>query len=322
MNSAFQCDEKWPICSQCEKSKRDCPGPLTPFIYETGRLTASKRSDLESSAATEPRTYPLRNSTSLRSSPGPRSRKSTSVLPFDHDSACPTTSSVPLAVCPKASELLAADFIQMLQATHGTGHAFNFIGEYMSLVPVRLGHCAALDAAADCLLFAYQGLLSSHSKHEEGQLSRYIHALRELRIKLDSGRSNEEIVGAALMICAFEVIKRTRKTPDYAAHAGGVVAVLKAVGPEGFTSEFGHAIFHANCGPVVSRQNLPAFCTRTDQCVLGSFRSHRAFSPRLTASSPLLSGLVYSELLGLTTFATHLMGRSTRSWLLYQRSCV
>lgn len=75
----------------------------------------------------------------------------------------------------------------------------------MKFIPVRIGRSSALDAAAECLLFAYKGVLSSYATHREGQLSRYVFALRELRLKCEQGTSSEETVAAALMLSAFEV---------------------------------------------------------------------------------------------------------------------
>lgn len=75
----------------------------------------------------------------------------------------------------------------------------------MKFIPIRIGRSGALDAAAECLLFAYKGVLSRYATHGEGQLSRYVFALRELRLMCEQGTSSEETVAAALMLSAFEV---------------------------------------------------------------------------------------------------------------------
>lgn len=61
------------------------------------------------------------------------------------------------------------------------------------------------------------------------------------------------------------MIKQIKNTPDYVAHAGGAVAVLKAVGPGCFQSEFGHAILYASLGPVVSVEIHLAGLVATDK---------------------------------------------------------
>ena len=157
---------------------------------------------MESRAATELRTYALRDAEALRYSPVLTATKRRDA-PSSPDSII--AGAVPLPLCAGDTGMLSMDFIRTLQATSGTGHDFNFIGEYMAYIPQRLGHNAALDAATECLLFAYKALLRRDSICEEGQLSRYIRALRALRVELDGGTSSGETVGAPLLICAFEV---------------------------------------------------------------------------------------------------------------------
>ena len=120
------------------------------------------------------------------------------------------------------------------------------------MLPARIGHCPALDAAIDGILVTHSALLRSHPSNDSRVLLRYSNALKALQRAVASSSTDPsaETLSAALVVSFIEVLQRSPKT-SFLELSGGVSALFQAWGPDRIRTEFELALFESHLGSMV-----------------------------------------------------------------------
>ena len=209
----LQCDEREPVCLNCEKSLRKCPGPLSRFIHHkiSDGGSAKSRPELRAKSSRKSTSQPVVGHSPGLAWPqtmgaayplGPRSSGIQDLPLMLHDDTC-----FPLPVPLSPSESLSMRLNHTLHSTNGTGNAISNFVDFLPFVPPRIGHNTALDAAIECMLLAHDSIVHPHLSNEASKLRQYGLALHALRTELDTTDDSPtaETVCAALTICTCEV---------------------------------------------------------------------------------------------------------------------
>jgi hypothetical protein len=235
-----QCDESWPLCINCQKNGKCCPGPPArhTFIdlgpgFSTSTSTATTFASVSASASTS--TSPeegLHSDTSEAvvdpkckrltqldekwsksgavvhkfriSNKGPRERKKLSRSPRSTPDSTPPRSPKPPLIrrpSPSQHQELSRALIDAL-GTGSVGHRMSAFGPFIREVPARIGHNAALDAAAACLVNAHSSMVHQKSAHEIANPGLYLRAVQTLQICLEDpqqGMSSNTLCASVLL---------------------------------------------------------------------------------------------------------------------------
>lgn len=230
-----QCDMRRPICLQCEKSRRHCPGPDSRFKFldERPRLESQNASQSDSlslcsgkPAQADPmqvrqrgrsgRTLSHRGAGffSIRSARHKEGRLFQTLefvssdlfgLQSPPDSQKDLLLHDGLSFSP--SEKLSLSLIESLEYTDRIGHKLQEICPYLSEVPSRIGSNDALDKAVVSILAAHAALIRGRLSVVPAESQRYIDALRSLQHHIADPVTSKspETLCAALILSAYEV---------------------------------------------------------------------------------------------------------------------
>ncbi|KAI1613218.1 hypothetical protein EDD37DRAFT_338744 [Exophiala viscosa] len=247
----IKCDERQPICFQCEKSKRHCTGPDSPFRYQY----ASEEQHVQLLVALQTVSFDVNGDDKINHNPSPvpirgvvqETSRTLHVIPYTQ------------------SEKLAASLIEALDRPCSFGARLQQMGPHFRYLPYRLGHSKALDASVSCLLQSYTLISKGQPRNHALELASYGNAIRSLRIELssaDPSKTTPETLCAALIMAQYEVFKPS-PTFSYVSLAGGVSAMFQACGAKRIQSDFEQATFTAHYPGIILQCLL-----RGDDCFL------------------------------------------------------
>ncbi|KAK3713444.1 hypothetical protein LTR37_008402 [Vermiconidia calcicola] len=217
------CDLARPSCSQCTKSKWQCPGYDTHsrfYVYgESGRGSAATSGPSKATAET-------RTALAARTRP---------VFP-NSDSDAPRN----VFVFKLKSEATAARF--MIVPEH----------QILNQFVVRIGHSSALDDAVHCVCSRPNQSRETETKPFAQEQS-YLKAINSLQRSLnDTERClASETIAAATLLQMFEH-SISPFQQNWVAHANGVIKMLELRGPERIDNDLERAIFQAQFGNIFS----------------------------------------------------------------------
>lgn len=124
------------------------------------------------------------------------------------------------------------------------------VASYLFELPVRVGHCAALDGAVACVAAALRWRHGKTSAEDALStphvLALYGRALQALRRALDDGDrvASPEVLCATELLCIFEALARNEMTAYYQ-HAAGAAKLIQHRGATRFTTEFEKSLLAA-----------------------------------------------------------------------------
>jgi hypothetical protein len=225
-----QCDESWPSCINCQKNGKFCPGPPARHTFKdlgpslsTGStpIASSPEEGLysensEVTASQDPKRKRLTQLHEKWSKSGavvhkfrisnkePRRQKKSSQSPIlTPDSTPPRSPQPPLLRHPSPSQQqeLSRALIDAL-STGSIGHRMSAFGPFIREVPARIGHNAALDAAAACLVNAHSSMVQRKSAHEIAHPRLYLRAVQNLQTCLEDpqqGMSSNTLCASVLL---------------------------------------------------------------------------------------------------------------------------
>ncbi|KAL9615874.1 MAG: hypothetical protein Q9160_009195 [Pyrenula sp. 1 TL-2023] len=137
----------------------------------------------------------------------------------------------------------------------GRGLSVAALGDFFAFIPSRIGHNRSLDAAVYCLVQGHQSLVRQWPREDNTHLEdAYLKALRNLQLSLDdpTDRGTAETLCGALVLALYELFRpKGAEQIEWVAHAGGAAAILRARGPNAFTTDFEQSLLLAHHGSVV-----------------------------------------------------------------------
>lgn len=158
--------------------------------------------------------------------------------------------------------------------TGGAGVRMSVFGPFIQEVPSRIGHNAALDAAAAVLVSAHTSLVNKKSSTEIVNPHLYLRAIKTLQACLDDpqqGMSANTLCAsvllslvevstsqqeAAFFLLTNQALAGPRIGNRYLAHVGGAGRLMELQGPEQFQDTFAKEILRFNRGGIVSSPAL------------------------------------------------------------------
>jgi hypothetical protein len=185
MYSFIKCDERRPICANCERGGRYCSGALSPFVqYQALPALCRKRDHLEKDISRELN----------------RDKQSKNKV-MDGLTKSTIDQRLLKAVPTSPQSLLAQSLASALADNSNPGLHLHSRGSYFDFVPSRIGHLPLLDAVTICLLHGIEGIKHPEARNTSANLERYGYALSLLRqdiAKLECQKENasEELVCA------------------------------------------------------------------------------------------------------------------------------
>ncbi|EXJ57782.1 uncharacterized protein A1O5_12340 [Cladophialophora psammophila CBS 110553] len=241
----IKCDERTPICSQCEKSKRHCTGPDSPFRYQYG--SPEQHAQLVQAL----------DAISIHEIDGdkwPDCLKRNGIAQSEATTD-PLAPVIPLT----QSERLAATLISALERPSGFGARLQQIGSYFGQLPPRIGRSGALDAAVNCFLYSFTAVSVGQPRNKSLELARYCTTISALRRELaqydDNGllSTPSETLCASLLLAQYEILK-PGPAYSFVTLSGGVSAILRGCGPGRVqSSEFEVAIFMTQYPTIITQ---------------------------------------------------------------------
>ena len=247
------------MCSQCEKSKRHCTGPDSPFRYQYGSAEqhAQLVQALDNVSVPEIGKSEMSDDLSWNKIIRP------SETPSTPDSL---TQVIPLT----QSERLAATLVSVLNGPARYGQRLQDIGSHFCQLPVRLGRSAALDATVSCFMYSFSAVSAGQPRNQSLELARYCTAISALREEMTCSNPDgllsapSESLCASLLLAQYEVLK-PQPAYSFIKISGGVSAIFKGCGPSRVTSsDFELAIFTSQYPTIVTQCLL-----RGEECFLG-----------------------------------------------------
>ncbi|KAI1137567.1 hypothetical protein F5Y05DRAFT_74679 [Hypoxylon sp. FL0543] len=212
----IKCDQQWPTCGQCLKSKQPCPGPpdRVKFVGENAAKGSQQTAFIDRS---EPRRYPLipvwGELTISPSMPGTRETR-------------------------VGSELVS------LLTSQATTFGFSSFAQLMRNMPAMLSSSPALTGAVSCLSDARRRQSTFPKPEIKLDPKLYGSALRDLRHALQDSYQLERIetLLATLVMWRVEAtIATTAELPylivTWSVHLSGVGHLLELLGPEAARDE-------------------------------------------------------------------------------------
>jgi hypothetical protein len=198
MQWVIQCDERRPICSQCERAGRICTKALTRFVFESDIQRGGNVARLRQTCKPHPgfiRWKPIvgTKSGSHGMSEIPEYRSAIFIR-------SPSNS---------RSDSLAAKIVNMIQSTARTERDILVLGEFLPALPARIGSNAALDASAHAFLLFYGCRIHGEKRDQSTYTTAYTRALQELKLAISAEQSlaSAETVCAALALATVEILR-------------------------------------------------------------------------------------------------------------------
>ncbi|KAF2674717.1 hypothetical protein BT63DRAFT_474443 [Microthyrium microscopicum] len=146
------------------------------------------------------------------------------------------------------------------------GARMNWFGEWVSLVPQRIGTSDALDQAVKVMALAYQAIIRNDCPSTWIDPRAYARALKSLRRALTDETDcwSCETLTAVTILYYLEAILGNPNEFNAVQHAGGIVRLLEVRGPPPNPSRFETSITAHLRGPVVMKAiqfGVPCFFT-------------------------------------------------------------
>jgi hypothetical protein len=265
----LQCDERRPICLNCERGKRSCTGALSPFLVTTS-LAITKASLEYESLSSRPikashvaSKLVLSDRTHSKAAQQDLNQAAAICLDEDrqdqYDFGSTTTGDLSPGIPLSTTAVLAAEIVE---AMHGkAGYELSHFGVYMTLLIPRLGQNATLDAAARTLVMGHHEL-TRPDPFATSRSSLYVYhaALSLLRedlrsIALDPKQPIGDVFCTVTLLSAYELLKQDAGRA-HLAHAGGTAALLRNCGANRLQSDFEMALFLSQYGTIVMNSIL------------------------------------------------------------------
>lgn len=258
------------MCLQCEKSGRPCPGPLAPFVYEPevaraehvdarSQIHGLAKNGIRWKVVSEPHQGAKSKHRSRRKY-NASSDKGNECLCLDSRSSPratrdnQTSVSVPSPVSLSPADGLAMQLGNTLRMTEGSGHDICAVAEYLTYLPIRIGHAHALDAAVECILLSHQEAILGCKLKQGKRLHHYGKALTALQSAIDDTQHHAaaETLCAALVLCAVEIMTNNNGSQlAWLSHAGGSVALIQAWGPQRTRTNFEKSMLFHHAGQII-----------------------------------------------------------------------
>ena len=271
----IKCDETWPICINCYRAGRQCPGPQakTQFIDETTKLRkkhekgkADDRSKAQTTKYGGPQVQtsdkallPLQSHLTID-----ETSSSDNFQQDQSDGGPQKSSSLIRQAFPDIPAHLSSPKLELLQHIQCLSEAIS-PNDQVQLwedrrVQTRLidqivlyyvdrdepQPIPLLESTMTALSLAHEGLYSSNKALSERAMYFYGRALRLLSQALSNpaaARASQEILTSTALLSIYEGIQSDISIP-YIKHAGGVASLIKARGPSMHRTGYGREMFH------------------------------------------------------------------------------
>ncbi|KAK4503043.1 hypothetical protein PRZ48_006470 [Zasmidium cellare] len=255
----IKCDQRWPRCGQCTKSKRECPGPPTTIKFlppETSKPASPTTAIIlsQDNSAHVPSTQWMSYSEPQLVYETTSSDESGNTT--DNPSSEDLTPVLSPALNASSANLVAIKLVKTLQV-EGAHHNPAFLGSFVKDVPYMLDQSPALTATVACALDACtkKELLPQKSRKLDAAL--YGKALAAIHTALESPAERTCISTflSVVLLGRLETVLATRqlaRIPCWSVHAAGISALLRY---RGVFDPSDDTVFHAvleNFGPIVA----------------------------------------------------------------------
>ncbi|OTA58866.1 hypothetical protein K449DRAFT_424172 [Hypoxylon sp. EC38] len=269
----IKCDQQWPACGQCLKSKRHCPGPpaRVKFVGENGTQGSPK--------------------TALIGRSEPRQHSPMGL--YGESTISPSI--------PETREMKVGSELVSLLTSQATTFGFSSFAQLLRNMPAMLNGSPALTAAVSCLSDARRR--QSTSPRPEGKLDPKLYglALRHLRHAVqDSHQLNRiETLLAMLVMWRVEATIATMTELPYlivtwSVHLSGVGYLLQRLGPRAARDELVFRVVLESLSELASH-----FYARNESFFLASPQWQRVLTDR---DSPNVDKLLLKVLSQMSIF--------------------
>ncbi|RDL36967.1 uncharacterized protein BP5553_04400 [Venustampulla echinocandica] len=150
---------------------------------------------------------------------------------------------------------LGVEFAYCLESNaRGTLVPLRLSGSFIDAIPARLGLNQALDNAVSCLCAIYRGTLSAPYLSHKPVYQSYVRALASLRLCLsdEAYRLEPETLCASILLQVCEIIVNDDRA-EWSHLARGTARLLSARGSQRYTTDFEHAMLHAQLSHVIAQ---------------------------------------------------------------------
>ncbi|KAL1645818.1 hypothetical protein SLS58_003702 [Diplodia intermedia] len=269
----IRCDENWPVCQQCRRSRRECPGPSNPhgkFMDEGPRQRARQTTIRTAVAPSERPTQHHVQKPPCTDIETVRTKLTTSGAMFstmkivsDDQQGEPTPAKHQRAQLPSPPDARARKQLQRQRGVFGglpqplplsgveiltsrlvatlneagPSNQIKLFGPFIGEVPRRLGSTTALNDATACLTTTHDAIIRKHSKTTiNPQL--YAKALKSLHAAIQDPVQ----VKSTSTLCATVLLAITEAyatgicgtNRNFITHLGGAARILELRGPDEF----------------------------------------------------------------------------------------
>ncbi|KAH0489426.1 hypothetical protein TgHK011_009856 [Trichoderma gracile] len=255
----MKCDETRPVCDRCLRAGRECVyPPQFHFIDTNTRFAVPETREL----STLPRTgaHDLKARLTMLHEEGGEDGMIYKFQLLRYRSTTPPSSSrsssppVPKAPSLSRGEKLASALAASFKGPP-YGYRLHHLGRYMTEIPRRLGHNAALDIAVECLLQSHTQLLEAIelSQPSSQPSPEYMRALQTLQNVIADPvlGTSAETVCATMLMAHYEMMAPERRSHQYIAHAGGASKLIFVRGPRRVRTDFEYNLFRTQRGRIV-----------------------------------------------------------------------
>ncbi|KAF2819641.1 hypothetical protein CC86DRAFT_362603 [Ophiobolus disseminans] len=262
----IKCDESWPSCLNCQKNGKVCPGPPARHTFKdlgprlaTGatRTVAGEHPTIfnqQSKRLTQLNEKYAENGSvvhKFRISHRPAPQRKL-LRPSDTPSLSPPRSPFLRQPSPSQHHELARALI-LATTTGSSGVRMSVFGPFIQQVPSRIGHNAALDAAAAVLVNAHTSLVNKKTSMEIVSPHLYLRAIKMLQTCLEDPQQgmSANTLCASVLLSLVEALAGPRIGNRYLAHVGGAGRLMELQGPEQYQDSFAKEILRFNRGGII-----------------------------------------------------------------------
>ncbi|KAL6707768.1 hypothetical protein ACN47E_003668 [Coniothyrium glycines] len=280
----IKCDETWPLCLNCRKNSKSCPGPPARHTFrELGpRLNSGNAKPVHSSTK-PPKAHHNRRLTQLREK---YAENGSVVHKFrisqGHDwpgqlihrsnTASLRLPSLPFLRRPSPSQHHELACALIAATTTGSkGHRMSVFGPLIHEIPQRIGHNPALDAAVAVLVNVHASLVYKKNASDFVSPELYLRAIKTLQQCLEDPHQgmSTNTVCASVLLGLVEAFAGPRQGNRYLAHAGGAGRLIELQSPEKYQTAFTKEILRFARGGIIINSIYERKC-----CFLASPQWH------------------------------------------------
>ncbi|ORY01062.1 hypothetical protein BCR34DRAFT_101531 [Clohesyomyces aquaticus] len=287
----IKCDEGWPLCGNCRKNRKQCPGPPSKHTFRpSGPKLGSSfipvvdifEGGLYSDVGSPESCVTLDSSVTLddggictymmqlnekRSDCGGVYQKFRMCSNGGADyhrkrstrggSRLGLISSLPQMTMlkqpsPSHQQKLSRALINAF-TTGAPGQSMSSFGPFIGKVPERIGHSRVLEAAVECIVNAHSSMIRGRMATEIADPVLYGNAVSILAKSLDNQRerSSPDTLCATVLLSLVEAMAGPRSGNNYLAHAGGAGKLIEAIGPKHCQDSFAKDLLLFNRGGII-----------------------------------------------------------------------